>query len=228
MTVTALSVVFCLITITAAVRLIVQASGADVERSPHVVHMRFSRASGKMESVDDSPFRLLRPHDLATLMAQTARVDRVDFLRQKMASLSEPSLASFKSVGGGGSGTGAGAAGNTVNDYREQFYANEPNCLKLGPQLTKLPFYESYVIDWRGDGFTLPTEENDDADSDDDDNDDDDYYYDGSYPSIPMCDRFVDLPFSMKTFDHLEVRESCFVFLFSLSLLIAYVLKHHL
>lgn len=56
---------------------------------------------GRIESVDDSPFTLLRPYDLAAFMQQMSRAERLDELKKIIASKEiltkkEPSKISMK------------------------------------------------------------------------------------------------------------------------------------
>ena len=79
-----------------------------------------------------------------------------------------------------------------MSSYQENFYKTDPDCVKAGQQLTKFSFYETHFIAWRSDGMNLPREILEIR------------YSDVRTFKKPYCDH-VDLPFSMKTFDHLDV-----------------------
>jgi hypothetical protein len=134
--------------------------------------------TGRIENKDDSDFTLLRPYDFHAFIKQTFRFQRLAELKEL--------LACKKSTTKRDSGKEPSVS---VATYQENFYKTDPDCVKAGQQLTKFSFYETHL--WRTDHMKLPSDIMSLKE------------YDIRYFKKPICS-IVDLPFSMKTFDHLE------------------------
>ena len=78
-----------------------------------------------------------------------------------------------------------------MSSYQENFYKTDSDCIKAGQQLTKFSFYETHL--WKLDNMKLPKDILNLKE------------YDIRYFRKPDCVN-TELPFSMKTFEHLEVK----------------------
>ncbi len=80
----------------------------------------------------------------------------------------------------------------SVAGYQENFYRTDIDCINAGQQLSKFSFYETHLITWRSESMKLPNEilTINQADV--------------KVFKKPYCD-VISLPFTMGTFDHLEV-----------------------
>lgn len=134
--------------------------------------------TGRIEGKDDSEFTLLRPYDLHAFIKQSDRLKRLTYLKELLAikeSTSKRDSTREPSV--------------SVASYQENFYKTDPDCVKAGQQLTKFSFYETNL--WRTDDMKLPNDIMSIKE------------YDIRYFKKPVCSS-TELPFSMRTFDHLE------------------------
>lgn len=134
---------------------------------------------GRIELENDSIYTLLRPYDLASFIKQSERIKRLDTLKQIIKSKNVPSSQKDSSP-------------LSVSNFQENFYKTDLDCQKGEQQLTKFTFYETHLVSWNTQGFSLPKES-----------------LDIKRNTIklfkrPFCD-IVNLPFNLNTFDHLDV-----------------------
>ncbi|RNA02773.1 tetratricopeptide repeat 17-like [Brachionus plicatilis] len=138
---------------------------------------------GRIELDSNSIYTLLRPYDLASFLKQSERLQRLDFLKQIIASKNIPS--SQKDT----------TDPISVSSFQEHFYKTDLDCLKAEQQLTKFSFYETHLTSWHNQGFYLPKESLDIKRST------------VKLFKKPFCD-IISLPFNLNTFDHLDSIQS--------------------
>lgn len=152
-----------------------------------VTHWKITE-HGRLELMDDSPFTLLRPYDLAAFVRQAERFDRLSQLKS-LVNVKEL-LSKRESI------KASGSSSVSVSNYQENFYKTDQDCLRAGQQLNKFAFYETHLNVMSVKEKKLPKE-----------------IMKIKQEEIktfkkPHCDQSTKLPFSMRTFDHLDSIQS--------------------
>lgn len=159
-----------------------------------ITHWKLNKDNGLIEPIQNSLYTLQRPYDLVSFIKQDERVIRLNHIKNILSTkeLSKKQDDSTKDI--------------AVSTYQETFYNSDSDCLKAGQPLVKFSFYESnyntfkdeLIRHLRGPNAnvfkTNNKKENDNL-------------------RIPNCN--AKLPFSLLTYDHLDVRIS---FLFNVSI----------
>jgi len=135
--------------------------------------------NGKIQSQLDSAFHMRRPYDLISLLEQEHRAAEIDRLFGQMVQRKARIDTEWAGL-------------ESATELETRLYTTDPDCLQAGRPLSDLDLYISVASDGNGrEGIDmdelLPASASADV------------------PEQPDCSAALDLPFSMRTFPHLQV-----------------------